>query len=458
MAMIRKITKIPGPKSIDLIARKDAAVPRGAHQVAPIVIRSAHGALADDVDGNTLIDFAGGIGVMNVGHSNPSILSGVREQLERLTHICFAVASYTEYIDVAERLARLTPGDFPKKTLFVNTGAEAVENAVKIARHATKRSAILCFEDAFHGRTLTALALTSKVQPYKAGMGPFDTSIVRVPYGYCYRCSYKLSYPSCNVSCVDQIETYFSRYIEPQSVAAVIVEPVLGEGGFVVPPREYLPKLGALCRKYGILTIADEIQTGIGRTGKMFACEHSDFVPDLLLTSKSLAAGLPLAAVIGRAEIMDSPIPGGLGGTFGGNPLALAAARAVLEVIERDGLLDRAKSIGDRIEARAQQWAMRYPFVGDVRRLGAMVGVELVRDRETREPARSETTEIISDALAHGLIVLPAGTYGNILRFLPPLVISEHALDEGLDVLSASFEHVYSRHATQCAANSVTVG
>ncbi len=458
MAMIRKLTKIPGPKSVDLIARKDSAVPRGAHQVAPIVIRSAHGALANDVDGNTLIDFAGGIGVLNVGHSNPSVVSAVQEQLERFTHVCFAVASYPEYIDVAERLARLTPGDFPKKTLFVNTGAEAVENAVKIARHATKRPAILCFEDAFHGRTLTALALTSKVQPYKAGMGPFDTSIVRVPYGYCYRCSYKLSYPSCNVSCVDQIETYFSRYIEPQSIAAVIVEPVLGEGGFVVPPREYLPRLGALCRKYGILTIADEVQTGIGRTGKMFACEHSDFVPDLLLTSKSLAGGLPLAAVIGRAEIMDSPIPGGLGGTFSGNPLALAAAQAVLDVIERDGLLERAERIGERIEARAKQWAARYPFVGDVRRLGAMVGVELVRDRETREPARSETSEIISDALAHGLIILPAGTYGNIVRFLPPLVISDQALDEGLDVLGASFETMYAARVAEYAANSVTVG
>jgi 4-aminobutyrate aminotransferase / (S)-3-amino-2-methylpropionate transaminase / 5-aminovalerate transaminase len=440
MAVIRKKTEIPGPRAAAILNRKDAAVPRGVAHATRVVVASARGAVVEDVDGNRLIDFTAGIGTVNVGHSNPSVIAAIGEQVDRLIHMCFAVAPYEAYISLAERLARLTPGDFPKKTMFANSGAEAVENAVKIARHATKRSAILCFEDAFHGRTLTALALTSKVQPYKSGMGPFDNTIFRVPYAYCYRCAYHLKYPDCAVACVDAIEAYFTRHVEPQSIAAVIVEPVLGEGGFVVPPREFLTKLGALCRRYGILTIADEIQTGIGRTGKMFACEHYDFVPDILLTAKSLAGGVPLSAVVGRADIMDSPGPGGLGGTFGGNPLALAAADAVLNLLEKDDLLMRAEAIGRRIEMRAKTWSSRFPLVGNIRRLGAMVGLELVRDRETREPAKKETSNIVAMAASEGVILIPAGTYGNVIRFLPPLVISDAELDEGLDVVERCVE------------------
>jgi len=440
MGIIRKLTDIPGPEATAILNRSEVAVPRGISHATRVVVDSAHGAIVEDVDGNRFIDFAGGIGTLNVGHSHPAVVSAVRNQLDRLVHMCFAVAPYGAYISLAERLARLTPGDFPKKTLFANSGAEAVENAVKIARHATKRPAILCFEDAFHGRTVTALALTSRVQPYKEGMGPFDTAIARVPYAYCYRCSYNLTYPHCALACVDNIETYFSRYVEPRTIAAVIVEPVLGEGGFVVPPREFLTKLAGLCRNYGILTVADEIQTGMGRTGRMFASEHYDFVPDMLLTAKSLAGGLPLAAVIGRADIMDSPGLGGLGGTYSGNPLALAAAHAVLDILEQEGLVAKAEAIGAHIEARAKNWAVRCPLIGQVRRLGAMVGIELVRDRETREPATKETAAILEMASKRGVILISAGTYGNVIRFLAPLVISHSELDEGLDVVGTCFE------------------
>lgn len=442
MTTIRKVTAIPGPRAVECLNRKKMAVPRGMQHATPVVVASARGAVVEDVDGNHFIDFASGIGVMNAGYSQPRVLAAIREQLDRFVHTCFPVAPYDTYISLAERLAQLTPGAFPKKTLFVNSGAEAVENAVKIARHATKRPGILCFEDAFHGRTLTALALTSKVDPYKAGMGPFEAAVLRVPYAYCYRCSYGLTYPRCALACVDAIEESFLRYMEPTAIAAVIVEPVLGEGGFVVPPKDFLVKLGALCRRHGILTIADEIQTGIGRTGRMFACEHYGFVPDLLLTGKSLAAGVPLAAVVGRAELMDSPDPGGLGGTFGGNPLALAAAHAVLDLLESDDLPGRAEAIGARIEDRAKEWSARYPLIGDVRRLGAMVGLELVRDRQTREPAKEETEEIIGMACRSGLILILAGTRGNVIRFLTPLTISDEELNEGLDVLDRCLETV----------------
>ena len=425
------------------MTRREACVPRGMYHATQVVVASARGCLVDDVDGNRFIDFAGGIGTLNVGHSHPSVVSAVRKQLDLLIHICFAVAPYENYVSLAERLTQLTPGKFAKKVLFANSGAEAVENAVKIARHATGRPAILCFEDAFHGRTLTALALTSKIQPYKAGMGPFDASIIRVPYAYCYRCSYNLQYPSCGTACVDKIEEHFLRYVEPQSVAAVIVEPVLGEGGFVVPPKEFLAKLADLCKRHGILTIADEIQTGMGRTGRMFASEHYDFVPDILLAAKSLADGFPLSAVVGRAEVMDSPGLGGLGGTFGGNPVALAAAHAVLDLIESEGLLARAEAIGNRIEDRLRKWATISPLVGQIRRLGAMVGVELVRDSETLEPATKEAAELVKMACQRGVIVISAGTYGNVIRFLPPLVISDAELDEGLDVLEQCFKTIH---------------
>src|SRR6185295_17402925 len=313
-------TEIPGPRSRALMVRRKAAIPRGISHATPVFAASAEGARVTDVDGNVFLDFAGGIGVMNVGHSQRGVVDAVKRQAERFTHTAFSVAPYEGYIALAERLAAITPGTFAKKTLFVNSGAEAIENAVKIARHATRRPGVICFEDGFHGRTLLTLSLTSKVAPYKLGFGPFVGDILRVPYAYCYRCAYAQSFPDCTLACVAAIEDRFKRHVDPQTIAAAVIEPVLGEGGFVVPPLGYLREIAALCRKYGILLIADEIQTGFGRTGRMFACEHDGVEPDLLVTAKSLAAGLPLAAVVGRAEMMDSPGEGGLGGTYSGNP------------------------------------------------------------------------------------------------------------------------------------------
>jgi 4-aminobutyrate aminotransferase / (S)-3-amino-2-methylpropionate transaminase / 5-aminovalerate transaminase len=442
MGVIRRRTEIPGPRSRELMRRREAAVPRGLAHSVPVFAASADGASVTDVDGNVYLDFAGGIGVMNVGHSSPPVVAAVREQAGHFTHVCFSVLPYESYVSLAERLARLSPGTFPKKTLFVNSGAEAIENAVKIARHATKRPGVLCFEDGFHGRTLLALSLTSKVAPYKLGYGPFVPEVLRVPYGYCYRCAYGLEHPGCGLACVDEIEQLFKRHADPATIAAVVVEPVLGEGGFVVPPIGYLSRLASLCRRHGMLLIADEVQTGFGRTGRLFACEHEGVEPDLLVTAKSLAAGMPLAAVIGRAELMDGPIEGGLGGTYAGNPLACAAAHAVLDLFESGDLVRRSEVIGSRIEAAAVEWRKRHPLIGDIRRRGAMVGLELVGDRRTREPAKRETIEIIRLACARGVILIAAGTFGNVIRFLAPLTVSDDELDEGLEVLSGCFAAV----------------
>ncbi len=426
------------------MARREAVVSRAVANTHPVVIASGHGAVAQDVDGNRYLDFAGGIGTLNVGHTAEAVVGAVQTQAAELTHMCFAVAPYENYVSLAERLAAATPGRFAKKVMLVNSGAEAVENAVKIARFATQRPGVLCFEDAFHGRTFMALSLTSKVQPYKAGFGALVPEVHRVPYAYCYRCEYGQTHPSCEAACIDGIEDYFRRHADPSLIAAVVVEPVLGEGGFVVPPSEFLQKLAALCRRHGIVVIADEVQTGFGRTGRMFACEHSGLEPDILVTAKSIAGGLPLAAVIGRAELMDAPGPGGLGGTFGGNPLAVAAAHAVLDLLADRTLLERADAVGRRIEQRMRQWADAHALVGDVRRLGAMVAMELVKNRATKAPAKVETDALVKTAREHGLLLIPAGTFGNIIRVLVPLVVSDGELDEGLDVLGASLARVAS--------------
>jgi 4-aminobutyrate aminotransferase/(S)-3-amino-2-methylpropionate transaminase len=352
------------------------------------------------------------------------------------------VTPYGSYIQLAERLNQLTPGKFPKKTLLVNTGAEAVENAVKIARAHTGRPGIIAFEDAFHGRTMMTLALTSKTHPYKAGFAPFPSDVYRIPYGYCYRCSYSLKYPSCDVYCARHLEDTFKRVVAAEDVAAVIAEPVLGEGGFVNPPPEFFRILMDICHKHGVLFIADEVQSGFGRTGKMFASEHYGIEPDILVTAKSLGGGLPLAAVTGRAEIMDAPGVGGLGGTFGGNPLSCAAANAVLDEFENGDLLARANSIGQRFEKRAQEWKQRFDLIGDARGLGAMRALELVKSRESREPAPEETKKITQYCYEHGLITITAGSYSNVIRVLVPLVVTDQQMDEGLDVLEAALASV----------------
>ncbi|HEY6552452.1 MAG TPA: 4-aminobutyrate--2-oxoglutarate transaminase [Vicinamibacteria bacterium] len=442
MSAIQLKTKLPGPQSLALYARREAAVPRGPYNASEIFVKEGRGAVLTDVDGNQLLDFAGGIGCVNVGHANAEVVKAAAAQLERFTHSCFHVTPYEAYVSLAERLNALAPGAFKKKTIFANSGAEAVENAVKIARAATGRPAVLAFEDGFHGRTLLALSLTSKVHPYKAGFGPFAPEIYRAPYAYCYRCSYNLTHPSCGVACVDALEDFFKRYVEADQVAAVIVEPVLGEGGFVVPPADYLPRLRALTEKHGILLIADEVQTGFGRTGKLFAVEHTGVVPDIVITAKSLAGGLPLSAITGRAEVMDAPGVGGLGGTFGGNPVALAAAHAVLDQMATGALFARANAIGAVVAKRALAWKERFEVVGDVRGVGAMWALELVKDRATRAPAKDETSAVSKRGYARGLVTITAGTYGNVIRTLMPLVISDAELGEGLDVLEASLAEV----------------
>ena len=433
-------TEIPGPQSRALLARRARAVPRGVPATTPIAVVNAEGAVLTDADGNRLIDFAGGIGVVNTGHRHPAITAAVRVQLDRFAHVCFAVSTYQPYVELAERLNRLTPGGHEKRTFFVNSGAEAVENAVKLARYFTGRSAVVCFEHGFHGRTNLAMALTSKVMPYKKGFGPFAPEVYRIPYPYCYRCPEAPAGGRCCMAARGRLEQIFATTVDPGSVAAIILELELGEGGFVPAPPEYVQALAAFASEHGILLIADEIQTGFGRTGKLFACEHYGLIPDLITTAKSLAGGLPLAGVTGRADVMDAPHAGGLGGTYGGNPLACAAALAVLDVMEAERLPARAQQSGERIRARFRRWAERLACIGDVRGLGAMVAMELVADRETRAPDKALTARVLAAALERGLVLLSAGTFGNVLRVLAPLTADDALIDEGLDALEAALE------------------
>ncbi|HMD31777.1 MAG TPA: 4-aminobutyrate--2-oxoglutarate transaminase [Candidatus Acidoferrales bacterium] len=438
MGAIQLRTPIPGPASKELSRRRAAAVPAGIFSAASVYIALSEGALVEDVDGNRLIDFAGGIGCLNAGHRAPRVLAAVRAQLDRYLHACFSVTPYEPYISLAEKMNARAPGAFAKKTMFLNSGAEAVENAVKIARCYTGRPAIVAFEDAFHGRTLLTMSLTSKTHPYKAGFGPFAPEIYRLPYAYCYRCAYSLKYPECSVHCAHALKTLFQRSVAAETVAAIVVEPVLGEGGFVPGPPEFFQVLQRICRENGILFIADEVQTGFGRTGALFASERLGIEPDLLVTAKSLGGGLPLAAVTGRAEVMDAPGLGGIGGTFGGNPLSLAAAHAVLEIMDEEKLPARAEELGERFRWRANSWKSRWPAIGDVRGLGAMQAIELVQGPGFREPAKTLAEEVTKRSLERGLIVLNTGTFGNVIRLLVPLNILRPQFEEGLDVLEAA--------------------
>ena len=445
-------TEIPGPKSRALLARRAKAVPRGVPAVTPIAVAHAEGAVITDVDGNRLIDFGGGIGVVNTGHRHPAVVRAVREQLDRFAHVCFPVSTYEPYVELAERLNRVTPGVHEKRTFLVNSGAEAVENAVKVARAFTGRQAVVCFEHGFHGRTNLALALTSKVSPYKKGFGPFAPEVYRIPFPYCYRCGegQRGGHPptggwaagQCCMASRQSLDQIFASTVDPDSVAAIIMELELGEGGFVPAPLEYVTALAEFARDHGILFIADEIQTGFGRTGKLFACEHYGLVPDIIATAKSLAGGLPLAAVTGRADVLEASQVGGLGGTYGGNPLACVAALAVLDAMEAEGLPARAARVGDRIRARFCEWAGRHACIGDVRGLGAMIGMELVQDRATKTPDKVRTGKLQAAALERGVIVLSAGTFGNIVRVLAPLTTPDEVIDEGLDAIEQALDAI----------------
>lgn len=436
------ISTIPGSISAGLHERRQKAVPIGPYHVTPIYVREAKGAIVTDVDGNQYIDFAGGIGIQNVGHCHPKIVEAAQKQIAQSIHTCFHVFPYESYVELAEKLNAQTPGTFEKKTMFVNSGAEAVENAVKIARHATGRKAILSFQRGYHGRTLMTMSLTSKVKPYKYGFGPFASDIYKIPYPYYYRAQPGVTEEEVDNDLLGRIEEIFLNEVAPEDVAAIIMEPVQGEGGFIIPSKRFVQSIRKLCDQYGILFIADEIQTGYARTGKLFAMEHYDVAADLMVSSKSIAAGFPLSSVTGRAELMDGPAAGQLGGTFAGSPVACAAALAVLDVIEEEKLLERAQVIGNRMLTRFREMQQKFSLIGDVRGLGAMVAMELVTNQVTKQPAKEATAQVIKSCWQNGLVGLSAGTYSNVLRFLPPLVITDEQLERGLDILESSIESV----------------
>jgi 4-aminobutyrate aminotransferase/(S)-3-amino-2-methylpropionate transaminase len=455
MKTIRLRTSIPGPKSVVLAQRETAAVPRGVSQLTPIFVARGEGATIEDVDGNVFLDLAGGIGCANAGHRNARITAALHEQVDKFLHTCFMITPYEGYIALAEKLNQLAPGASPKKTILLNSGAEAVENGIKIARAYTKRPAIICFEDAFHGRTLLSLSLTSKTHPYKSGFEPFPSDIYRVPYAYCHRCSYNLKYPECQVHCAKRLEDTFNRLVPAESVAAIIAEPILGEGGFVAPPLEWLGILREICDRHGIVLIADEVQTGFGRTGKFFACEHYGVEPDVLLSAKSLGGGLPIAAVTGKAHIMDNTGPGSLGGTFGGNPLSCASALAAIAAIEEENLNDRAIQLGARFRKRANDWRASFLNISDVRGMGAMQAVELVKT-DGRTPDSDATKQIARYCYEHGVILVTAGSYSNVIRLLMPLVITDDQFEEALDVLESALHHVYDLEPDMRVVPAVT--
>lgn len=429
----RVVTAIPGPKSRELQARRTAVVARGVGSVLPVFAARAGGGIIEDVDGNRLIDFGSGIAVTSVGASAEAVVRRAAAQLADFTHTCFMVTPYEGYVAVAEALAELTPGDHAKKSALFNSGAEAVENAVKIARAYTKRQAVVVFDHGYHGRTNLTMALTAKNMPYKNGFGPFAPEVYRVPvaYGYRWPTGAEHAGPEAAAQAIDQI----SKQVGAENVAAIIIEPVLGEGGFIEPAEGFLPEISRFAKDNGIVFVADEIQSGFCRTGQWFACENEGIVPDLITTAKGIAGGLPLAAVTGRAEIMDAAHAGGLGGTYGGNPVACAGALGAIETMKELDLNARARHIESVMKGRLAAMAEKFDVIGDIRGRGAMIAIELVEDRDTKEPAAAATAALAKTCHQEGLLALTCGTYGNVLRFLPPLVIGDDLLNEGLDII-----------------------
>jgi 4-aminobutyrate aminotransferase / (S)-3-amino-2-methylpropionate transaminase / 5-aminovalerate transaminase len=430
------VTEIPGPKSRELLERRQRSVARGLSHVLPVFVAAAGGGVVVDVDGNSLIDFGSGIAVTTVGNSADLVVDRVTEQVAQFTHTCFMVAPYAGYVEVCEQLNKLTPGDHDKRSALFNSGAEAVENAVKIARHATGRDAVVVFDHAYHGRTNLTMAMTAKNMPYKEGFGPFAGEVYRVPMAYPFR--WPGGPQKCAAEALDVITGLIHAQVGEENVAAVVIEPVQGEGGFIVPPDGFLPGLAKFCRANGILFIADEIQSGFCRTGEWFACDYEHVVPDLITTAKGIAGGLPLAGVTGRAEMMDAVHPGGLGGTYGGNPVACAAALGAIDTMLKEDLPARARVIESLMLPRLQALAATHPVIGDVRGRGAMLAIELVKPG-TLEPDAAAAAKVAKTCHADGMITLTCGTYGNVLRFLPPLVISQTLLDEGISILKDAF-------------------
>jgi 4-aminobutyrate aminotransferase / (S)-3-amino-2-methylpropionate transaminase / 5-aminovalerate transaminase len=442
MPTIKLITEIPGPRSLELVDRREAATPRGAAKLTPLGVVSAHGAAVTDLDGNTLLDFAGGIGTLAVGHTPQNVVDALKAQAEQLVHMCAIVGTYEPYVRAAELLNEITPGADAKKTVLLNSGAEAVETAVKVSRSYTGRPAVIVFEGAYHGRTNMTLAMTSKYGLFKKGFGPFAPEIYRLPFPNLYRKPDDIDEETSIEFSVQQLRNALISQVDPSAVACIVIEPVQGEGGFLPTPPRFLQAIREICDEYGIVMVADEIQCGFGRTGKLFACEHYGIVPDLIVMAKSLAAGMPLAAVTGRAEIMDGPHPGGLGGTYSGNPLSCVAAIQAIETIRNPAFLERAQAVGDRIRVQLEALRSEFTLVGDVRGLGPMLAMELVKDRTGKVPAGDETARVNQETLKRGLITIRAGLYSNCVRFLPPLNVTDEQIDEGMAVLRESLRVV----------------
>ncbi|MSO26292.1 MAG: 4-aminobutyrate--2-oxoglutarate transaminase [Candidatus Nanopelagicaceae bacterium] len=433
------ITAIPGPKSAELLKRRGEAVSASLGTAFPVFIDHSEGAIIVDVDGNSILDLGAGIAVLNVGHSAKEVRENVKRQIDAFTHTCFMVVPYTGYVEVCEALNRLTPGTHKKKSALFNSGAEAIENAVKIARKFTKRSAVVVFEHGYHGRTNLTMAMTAKSMPYKDGFGPFAPEVYRMPIAYPYRCD--ACTKPCESSVLSMVLHKIEKEIGASNVACIVIEPILGEGGFIVPCKGFLPGLAKFCKENGIVFIADEVQTGFARTGDMFACEDESVIPDLIVTAKGIAAGMPLAGVTGRAEIMDSIHLSGLGGTYGGNPVACAAALGAIEIIERENLAERANKIGKILTDALNAMAKKYPIIGEVRGRGAMQAIELIKPG-TMDPNPEALTAILKYCTSKGVLILSAGTYANVIRLLPPLIIEEDLLRDGLGVLDEALASI----------------
>lgn len=435
-------TSIPGPKSQELVARRNNVVPKGISNNSEAFVKKAKGSLVEDVDGNTFIDFAGAIGTINVGHSHPRVVRALQAQAGDYIHTGFNVMMYESYIQLAERLADISPGSFDKQVAFFNSGAEAVENAVKIARKYTKRQGIISFTRGFHGRTLMTMTMTSKVKPYKYGFGPFAPEVYKAPYPYVYRRPDQMDEKEYSKFIIEQFEQFLIAEVAPETIAAVVMEPIQGEGGFIVPDLDFVKRVREICTQYGILFVADEIQTGFARTGKYFGIEHFGIEPDLITISKSMGAGVPISGVIGRKEIMEASDAGEIGGTYSGSPLGCRAALAVLDIIEEEGLNERAVVIGDKVNEEMHKWANQFEQIGDIRGIGAMCAMEIVTNKKDKTPDKVTVGKIVKEANNRGLMLLSAGIFGNVIRLLMPLTITDEQLEEGLDILRESIEAV----------------
>lgn len=443
MASIQLVTEVPGPKSLEIVARREAAMAAGASKLTGLAVASASGAVVTDVDGNQLLDFAGGIGVLAVGHCPPTVVEAMKAQADDLIHVCAIVASYEPMVELAERLNACTPGDFAKKTVLMNSGAEALETAVNIARAATGRQGIVVFDGAYHGRTNLTLSMTSKYALFKKGFAPFAPEIYRFDFPNLYRRPPQMTADEFIDYSIERLEDSFIARVDPASVAAVVIEPVQGEAGFHPVPTKFMQRLRELCDEHGMVLVADEVQAGMGRTGKLFAIEHMGVAPDLVTSAKSLGAGMPISAVVGRAELMDAPHPGGLGGTYSGNPLASVAAIEALKIIDDQAFLARATDLGTAMRARLESMQAAHPdLIGDVRGLGPMLVIELVEDAASKKPDMASTAAVCAATLRRGLITIRSGLYSNCVRFLPPLDISDEQLTEAMDILSDAIDEV----------------